>query len=216
MEVNRLQWITYLQNNKTIQMSICVHPIHKRIYFKPGKVAGTTIFRKALQPMGGWIIKKDNPNEFNYWMNNITDREIKEQYFKFTFSRNPFDRLISAWNDIDRDKYPNFRDFVYNGIFDENGKPKRLHYQKQTNLLGDTGIKNFDLDFYGKVENLNKDWEEYCKLTGTTCVKLGYHAKSEHKPFQDYYDEELMTMVALIYENDFKEFNYRRKFNVKL
>ena len=60
------------------------------------------------------------------------------------------------------------------------------------------------------------DWEKYCDITGTNCVKLGHHAKSEHEPYREYYNEELMTTVALIYENDFKEFKYRRNFNVKL
>ncbi len=207
----KMDWVNHIKQNDRIQMSICVHPKFQRIYLKPGKVAGTTIFRKALQPMGGWIIKKDNPNEFNAWLNRITDRELYYEYFKFTFARNPFARLVSAWNDIDRQTYPNFDDFVENNILDSDGKPKRLHYQTQTSLFYSSKKK---YNFIGKVENINNDWKKYCEITGTDCVSLGHYAKSEHKPYKEYYSEWSMKRVAEIYEDDFKCFKYRRKFNV--
>ena len=61
--------------NYDILRSICVNPTSKLIYFKPGKSAGTSIFRRNLQPKGGWIIQKDNPKEFNNWLQNITDKD---------------------------------------------------------------------------------------------------------------------------------------------
>ena len=143
-----------------ILRSICVHPQSKIIYFKPGKVAGTSIFRKVLQPMGGWIITKDNPLQFEDWLQNITDDEL-ESYFKFIFVRNPFDRLISAWNDISRSYYPDFKEFVYDGIFDENGNPKKLHYQLQSSLIETPIGYSLGSLFIGKVENINDDWEEF-------------------------------------------------------
>ena len=106
--------------NYDILRSICVNSTSKLIYFKPGKSAGTSIFRRNLQPKGGWIIQKDNPKEFNNWLQNITDKELNS-YFKFIFVRNPFSRLISAWNDIDKPYFPDFGKFIQEGIFDKNG-----------------------------------------------------------------------------------------------
>ena len=91
--------------------SLCVNPSQKLIYFKPGRAAGTSIFRRILQPMGGWIIQKDNPKEFNEWLQRITDDEFGT-YFAFIFVRNPHERLVSAWYGIDRPKYPDFKQFV--------------------------------------------------------------------------------------------------------
>ena len=91
-----------------IQRSLCVNPSKKLIYYKPGKAAGTSIFRTILQPMGGWIIQKDNPIEFAEWIDNITDDEI-QKYFSFIFVRNPFSRIVSSWNDTDRVRYPKFK-----------------------------------------------------------------------------------------------------------
>ena len=113
-----------------IQRSLAVNPIEKLIYYKPGKCAGTSIFRTILQPMGDWIVKIDDEREFGQWIKDITDEEM-DKYFSFIFVRNPFSRLVSAWNDISRSYYPDFKEFVYDGIFDENGNPKKLHYQLQ-------------------------------------------------------------------------------------
>ena len=103
-----------------IQRSLAVNPIEKLIYYKPGKCAGTSIFRTILQPMGDWIVKIDDEREFGQWIKDITDEEM-DKYFSFIFVRNPFSRLVSAWNDISRSYYPDFKEFVYDGIFDENG-----------------------------------------------------------------------------------------------
>ena len=74
----KMDWVNHIKQNDRIQMSICVHPKFQRIYLKPGKVAGTTIFRKALQPMGGWIIQKDNQKEFSDCIDNKTDDELEK------------------------------------------------------------------------------------------------------------------------------------------
>ena len=114
-----------------IQRSLAVHPDKKLILYKPGKCAGTSIFRSILQPMGGWIIQKDNPKEFSSWIENITDDEM-DKYFSFIFVRNPFARLVSFWNDTYRSTHPNFKEFVKikDNIFKDN-IPMLLHYQTQ-------------------------------------------------------------------------------------
>ena len=150
--------------NYDILRSICVNPTSKLIYFKPGKAAGTSIFRRNLQPLGGWIIQKDNPKEFNNWLQNITDKELNS-YFKFIFVRNPFSRLISAWNDIDKPYFPDFGKFVQEGIFDKNGNPKTLHYQLQSSLFKTLDNYSLNLDFIGKIENIKDDWKTLCNLT---------------------------------------------------
>ena len=191
-----------------ILRSICVHPQSKVIYFKPGKAAGTSIFRKVLQPMGGWIIIKDNPVEFNSWLQSISDNEL-ESYFKFIFVRNPFDRLVSAWNDIGRPLYPDFKNFVYDGIFDENGNPKKLHYQLQSSLVETLGGYSLDLSFVGKVENIQDDWKKLSEMIGISYQELGYHSKSNHEYYTTYYDDEIKSIITQLYKRDFEFFNYK-------
>ena len=191
-----------------ILRSICVHPQSKIIYFKPGKVAGTSIFRKVLQPMGGWVIIKDNPLQFNEWLQNITDDEL-ESYFKFIFVRNPFDRLISAWNDISRSYYPDFKEFVYDGIFDENGNPRKLHYQLQSSLIETPVGYGLGSLFIGKLENLQGDWKELCGILDIPHQVLGKHSQSNHEHYTTYYDDETKNMVSQLYKRDFELFDYK-------
>tara|TARA_Y100000592_G_C5465782_1_gene316618 strand:+ start:874 stop:1566 length:693 start_codon:yes stop_codon:yes gene_type:complete len=195
-----------------IQRSICVNPSKKIIYFKPGKAAGTSIFRVLLQPMGGWIIQKDNPQKFYNWMSQITDKEFNS-YFKFIFVRNPYDRLVSVWNDK-KHVYrlsKNFKDFVMNknSIFIDQ-VPKYLHLQTQSSLVETTSGLETNLDFVGKVESINKDWKDLC-----SCIKIPHkpmvHAQARrHKYYKLYYDDETVEMVQKLYKRDFEKFNYSK------
>jgi len=194
----------------SILRSICVHPKLRLIYFKPGKAAGTSIFRKNLQPRGGWIIQKDNPTEFNNWVQNINDKEL-ENYFKFIFVRNPFSRLVSYWHDTFLSSYPNFKDLIKDGIFDKKGNLKKLHFQTQSGLFTTPGGDTLNLDFIGKVENINNDWEVLCKKINIQYQKLGHHSKNSHNNYITYYDNETIDIVSEWYKKDLQIFNY--KFN---
>jgi|TARA_R110000824_G_scaffold259181_2_gene447991 chondroitin 4-sulfotransferase 11 len=196
--------------NYDILRSICVNPTSKLIYFKPGKSAGTSIFRRNLQPKGGWIIQKDNPKEFNNWLQNITDKELNS-YFKFIFVRNPFSRLISAWNDIDKPYFPDFGKFVQEGIFDKNGNPKTLHYQLQSSLFKTLDNYSLNLDFIGKIENIKDDWKTLCNLTNLPYQELGHYANRNHNHYTTYYTDEIREIVSNWYRRDLEFFNYNFK-----
>ena len=158
--------------------------------------------------MRGWIIQKDNPREFNNWLQNINGEELKS-YFKFIFVRNPFNRLISAWNDIDKPTSPDFKKFVKEGIFDKNGNPKRLHYQIQSSLFETLEGYSLNLDFIGKVENIKNDWEKLCNMANIPYQELGHYAKRNHNHYTTYYDDEIVKIVSKWYKRDLELFNYK-------
>lgn len=190
-----------------IQRSLCVNPSKKLIYYKPGKAAGTSIFRTILQPMGGWIIQKDNPIEFAEWIDNITDDEI-QKYFSFIFVRNPFSRIVSSWNDTDRVRYPKFKDFVKEGAFND-GIPTEIHYQTQSSLIETPDSEVSNINFIGKVENIDEDWKELCSLANIPYVPM-VHAKSRnYEHYTSFYDEETVSIVTEMYQRDLDIFNYK-------
>jgi len=192
-----------------IQRSLCVNPTKKIIYYKPGRAAGTSIFRIILQPMGGWLIQKDNPKEFSEWIKNITDKEM-DKYFTFIFVRNPFARLVSYWNSTHKNQP--FRDYVKqkDRIF-KDGVPTFLHHQTQSSLVETPDGKKSNLNFVGKVENIDDDWYKLCSTIGIPHTPMG-HDRSGSQPYEHYksfYDEEIIDIVTKMYQRDLEIFNYK-------
>lgn len=205
-----------------LQRSMVIHPGYKLIYFKPGKCAGTSIFRRTLQPMGGWISHKDTPQQYNEWLHNITDEHLN-QYFTFIFARNPFTRLVSCWNDIDRlgitsptsgvGKYADFKEFVKKGVPFNGpagpGIPTQLHYQLQTSLFETPDRNKRYISFVGRVENIQEDWKRFCDKTGIPYKPMVHDKKRINFPHSSLYDEETKNIVAKWYKRDLEFFNYK-------
>lgn len=199
-----------------ILYSVCVNIQKKLIFYKPGRVAGTSIFRRQLQPMNGWIIKKSHDKEetelFNKWVAEITDAELKS-YYTFIFVRNPFDRLVSVWNRLAKKQYPDFKTFVREGVFDENDNPLRPHYKKQSTLIETPDGVGPKLSFVGKFENIQSDWNKLCDILKIPQVKLGHYSKFEHEPYATYYDNVTIQLVQKMYARDLEIFDY--EFEIK-
>ncbi len=189
-----------------IQRSLCIHKDKKIIYYKPGKCAGTSMYKGILRPMGGWVNQLDDGVHFSGWMDKITDNEW-EQYFSFIFVRNPFDRLLSCWKTTHR--HMSFKDYVKSGMFVD-GVPKVLHYQTQCSLLevSDLSCKT-KLNFIGKVENIKEDWKKLCSLIDIPHVTMP-HLKSNGKfpHYREFYDVETKELVENMYKRDLELFDY--------
>ena len=213
----------------------------KFIYMKPGKCAGTSIYRCAMQggkklngsmhnyckqARGGIGQKydvlnyKDNPEEFEKWFITLTDEDILNYYFTFTFVRNPFDRIVSAYNHIVKQnlkKKWSFTEFIKNGLLNKdeilsNGKlfknfPSDQHWIPQ-HFHAYYNDKCF-LDYIGKVENIKEDWLFISNKLGysKTLPKLRYGPKRDD--YRNYYkDDETIEIVSEVYKKDLELFNY--------
>ena len=155
-------------------------------------------------------VMKEHPEEFDLWWDSLTDKKIND-YFKFIFVRNPFSRLISAWNDIDKPYFPDFGKFIQEGIFDKNGNPKTLHYQLQSSLFETSDNYSLNLDFIGKIENIKDDWKTLCNLTNLSYQELGHYANRNHNHYTTYYTDEVKKIVSDWYRRDLEFFNYNFK-----
>jgi hypothetical protein len=135
------------------------------------------------------------------------------QFFKFAIIRNPYDRLVSEyyydrkWNK--KTKSLNFKEFVLY-IAEQQRKEKLFaHYKPQFDFVTDENGDRM-VDFIGKYENLNEDWERIRRLTGFEFSYLPRINQSNHGPFRDYYDRETISIVNEIYTMDFGFFGYAK------
>lgn len=148
--------------------------------------------------------------------NKIGEEKWSECY-KFSFIRNPYDRLVS-WYFFHKDtqniklyKQYNFKQWLFDGCPNHwtkgtgSGtlKPLSLHdylLDEEDNLM---------VDFVGRVESINKDFQELTKIIGVPPVKLKHTNRSKRKNYQTYYDKESRGQVQKLFAKDLELFKYK-------
>ena len=141
-------------------------------------------------------------------------------YFKFSFVRNPWDRMVSLA------KYPGTYKLNLNkgklvGFEDYFQKFPEIEVDGRSKSLSDTfypiknsvylNILNVELDFIGRFENLNEDFEFIYKSIGDIPPLLTNDSihRSYHGHYTEYYDDETRQIVAEKYAKDIEYFGYK-------
>lgn len=193
------------------------HPFdaNEAIFVHIPKCAGTTICR------------------FLFGQDKVTHRSIAryqlifspaefERYFKFTFVRNPWDRLVSAYHFLAAgggtegdqrwaaDYLRPAGDFTR---FVEEWLPRpevqRRHYfRPQHTYVGLPGAAAPAVDFVGRVETLDEDLATVCQRLGREPVIPGRVNRSEHRDYRDLYQPRTRRMAAEVYRRDLEWFGY--------
>ena len=161
-----------------------------------------------------------------FFLNNNTDICVNgynvqfdnswKDYFKFSIVRNPWDRLVSTWNDkvqhqwSEHDKNPyrikvfkKYKDKDYD-FFVKNVIPSEdIHTECLSNLI-DLKV----VDFIGRFENFQQDFHTICDKIGIPQQQLPHRNATKHKHYTEYYDDETRKIVAEKYAKDIEYFNY--------
>lgn len=131
---------------------------------------------------------------------------IWRKYFTFSFVRNPWDRVIS-WI-----KYRDKRYGIYNNETDNSIIKRDLtRYYDPSNSYFELlalDVPN-TVDFIGRFENLQRDFNIICDKIGIPHQKLPHHNKTNHKHYTEYYDDETRELVAKKYAKDIEYFGYK-------
>ena len=99
------------------------------------------------------------------------------------------------------EKYPTFRDHVLHHT-----TKKRV--KSQLEYICDKNGNNL-LDFVGRLENLQEDYDIVCDKIGIPQQKLLHKNKTEHKHYTEYYDDETKQIIAECYAKDIEYFGYK-------
>lgn len=214
---------------------------YKIVYFEIPKTGCSTI-KKTLQYIesDGQAIKKEQiHNKVNSPLKGIFDFDSKisenilssDDWFKFVFIRNPYERVLSAYLDkIVTNQWEkkrrvgglgftfedeiSFLDFL-EAISRQNPLDMDIHWRPQTYMLP----LNFnEFDYIGRFENFATHWNEVLILLQNrvqgedkrlfTSQDVVFHKTDAKNKINKYYGEKEKRIVQSLYEVDFDVLNY--------
>jgi len=157
------------------------------------KIHGTLIYYKT-SPYINKLMGMDNDKWNNYYI--------------FTFIRNPYDRIVSGWNYCNRYKIP-FKNYLLlqNTV---NSYDYWHVFMTQTRHLIDTNGK-MRVDYIGHMENMEGDLSNILNKLGLNIIHKPFIKNSKtHSKYDVYYDDETYSFVEEIMKEDFRNaiFNF--------
>ena len=205
---------------------------HKYIFVHIPKNAGTSIKGELKS------FTKDKPlyEDWHYSLAQLIEKveEDHAHYYKFAFTRNPYDRFASsfvynvlrlkasdqehwekygsAYRIIEKyicgDIVKSFRDFVNSPDFEkifQIGFP--VHFRPQTFFLS---FGDCQFDFIGKVENIEKDMSRVLQALGVNREsKIKRLNVSKSAGYIQFYTKKTKELVAQKYATDFDSLGYK-------
>jgi hypothetical protein len=142
------------------------------------------------------------------------DQEKWNSYYKFTFVRNPYSKLVSAFKYLVQDETFHFEKFVENMDSLNNYVYTHAFISQYEHLLNEQN--EIKLDFIGTFENLNEDLVTVLMNLGVNKIKHGdyinkniiINGSKKKVDYITYYNENLIKIVNHLFEKDFEKFNY--------
>lgn len=153
----------------------------------------------------------------------INENENKfNNAFKFMFVRNPYDRLVSTYFYLISDKCSHYDENIHNRLINETTNfNSYINYLCSINDYSNLNIHhNFQyiyayddnlterVDYIGKFENLQNDFENICEIIQFPKTKLEIINSSVHPYYKELYTDEIAEKVYTLYKKDFDLFDY--------
>lgn len=181
---------------------LCYDYAHKAIWFRVPKVASRTI-NEALQA-------GSNPKDYIYASSMGYSPALCKGYFRFAFVRHPEERLLSAWRDkvlrrnhfhfeeATHEKYKEIEHFV-DWLATQDIDRCDVHIRSQHSQ-----IDLQHLDFLGRMEKFNEDFDFLVKKLGLSVEKAGHLNKTPKAKVE--LSPEVRQKIRIIYQKDFELF----------
>ena len=145
-----------------------------------------------------------------------------DSMFKFTITRNPYDRFVSAYEYLKKggnnshdllfhdtfvSKFRDFEDFVINGFAKDCKIRNHIHFKKQTDFILVDG--KVSVDFIGRHENIQKDYHYIASMIHDARELKSINTSQRDKSFESYFlNPQVKNVVRDFYELDFRILSY--------
>jgi hypothetical protein len=223
---------------------------HKTIFIHIPKAGGQSVETMFLNTIGlQWdsreelLLRKKKPNEKgpyrlahlrarDYVKYGYIDEKDFNEFFKFTFVRNPYKRVYSLYNFLGFSKVISLKTFIekvliekirsdqyffrtqYDYVYDTDGKPVTDFIGKLENIDYDiikvkefSGLKNAILPHVNKSKG---EWKRIFSIIFNNPKLMGYLSLFNSNNFEKDFTKELKDKVYQLYEDDFIYFGYDR------
>jgi Sulfotransferase family len=208
-----------LRHRESAGYSLAPYDEHRCIFVHVPKTAGVSASRGLFGGLGG------GHAPIGLYQIVYAAREFHD-YFKFTFVRNPWDRLLSAYeflrdggmDETDRrwaeqrvQQFDNFDDFVRRWVNEENVL-SYVHFVPQYRFLCAPFSHRILMDWIGRFEQLENDFDLVRRRLGLTGAHLHHHNEGprarERRDFREHYTPAARRIVERVYRIDIELLGY--------
>ena len=139
--------------------------------------------------------------------------DIFGEYYKFTFVRNPWDRVISQF--VTMQRRPDLRQFI--GMRDDASLAeyleliqtrKHVQWEPQYNFVH-SEAGDLMVDFVGRLENFEADLRNILAVIGIRADFTPHTNRSKRTHYKRYYSRETRERVSEIYQIDIDWLGHR-------
>ncbi|KUJ85125.1 hypothetical protein AVO45_17900 [Ruegeria marisrubri] len=197
-----------------------IYPSHKAVFVHIPKTGGSSIAallkhdrlvdtkRNAVDPRGDG---RETMVELVEALGSEAD-----DYFKFAFVRNPWDRFVSAYHYVAQRRpeltevtsHKTFEDFVPAFAADPERFLSIRYFRPQWSyLIDDQG--NSPADFVGRFERFDDDLQTILARLGIQRSLMRHRKKSKRSDYREYYDVWRRDAIAEIYARDIEIYDYK-------
>ena len=179
-----------------------------------------------LQEMG--FEPQDVKNPYPVCINHLTYNELQravrktdsdeamEDYFTFTFVRNPYSRMLAHWLSWDNGLEFNPWIMTIQQQLEDDLYAHEAHLRPQTDFLSP------HINRIGRLENLEEDFLSILSDVGIYNIELppvppdkmnSSDPRGKYTNYHKMYDDETKDVIIQMYHTDLSQFNYRFEIN---
>ncbi|MEJ7814602.1 MAG: sulfotransferase family 2 domain-containing protein [Rubrobacter sp.] len=192
---------------------------HKLVFVHIQKTGGVTVhelLRERIPDLRNILARHE------FARRGMAELDDWDEYFKFAFARNPWDRLVSwytmvttfdkAGNELWRyvhDNSSTFEEFIHNCTGEveiRKGVYYSFAYNQLDYVMDEHG--NLLVDFIGRLENLDEDIQEVFRRIGLELETVPHHNRSGHRHYSTFYTPETEMIVRERFNRDIEYFGY--------